>query len=85
MAVSSGSSSALYALAGRPAARIFSAVPAKKGSPHHAAPTFEFHRFRGGASKKDQLIAICDALLGPFPALGGDDGVRHLLGKLPSV
>lgn len=60
-------------------------MPAKKGSPHHAAPTFEFHRFRGGASKKDQLIAICDALLGPFPALGGDDGVRHLLGKLPSV
>ncbi len=59
--------------------------PEKQGSPRHAAPTFEFHRFQSETSKKEQLIAMCDELLGPFPALGGDDGVRHLLEKLPSV
>jgi hypothetical protein len=60
-------------------------TPVKKGSRSHAAPTFEFFRFDAGAPKKDQLLSMCDELLGPFPALGGDDGARSLLGKLPPV
>jgi hypothetical protein len=51
----------------------------------NAAPTFEFHRFDDGTGKKDQLIAMCDPLIGTYPSLGGDDGVRRLIGKLPSV
>lgn len=54
----------------------------------HAAPTFEFHEFRGDRgdpTKKEQLAAMCDQLLGRFPRLGGDNGVRHLIGLLPSV
>ena len=68
-----------------PIADVLVRQPAKKGSRQHAAPTFEFHRFSGRASKKDQLIAMCDELLGPFPSLGGDDGVRRLIGNLPPV
>ncbi|HWF75216.1 MAG TPA: ferritin-like protein [Solirubrobacteraceae bacterium] len=60
-------------------------APVKKGSRTHAAPTFEFHRFADGKPKKEQLLAMCDELLGPFPALGGTDGARRLLEKLPSV
>lgn len=55
------------------------------GRGRNAAPTFEFHRFRAGASKKDQLEKMCDDLLGAFPSLGGDDGVRQLIRRLPSV
>lgn len=50
---------------------------------NHAAPTFEFHRFDPGPDKKAQLLQMCDGLLGAFPALGGDDGVRRLLEHLP--
>lgn len=56
----------------------------KKGGPH-AGPTFEFHRFHDDQPKKDQLVKMCDRLLGEYPALAGDDGVRALLKKLPSV
>ena len=34
---------------------------------------------------KDQLAAMCDNLLGQFPSLGGDNGVRRLITLLPSV
>jgi hypothetical protein len=68
-----------------PIADVLVRQPAKKRSRQHAAPTFEFHRFHGRGSKKDQLIAMCDECLGHFPSLGGDDGVRRLLEKLPSV
>jgi hypothetical protein len=51
----------------------------------NAAPTFEFHRFDEGTGKKEQLIAMCDALIGTYPSLGGDDGVRQLIGKLDEV
>ena len=54
---------------------------------HNAAPTFGFYRFdeSDSSSKKQQLTAMCDALLGDFPSLGGDDGVRQLIGRLPAV
>ena len=68
-----------------PIADLLVRQPAKKRSRQHAAPTFEFHRFDGRTPKKDQLIRMCDNLLGDYPTLGGDDGVRSLLGKLPSV
>jgi hypothetical protein len=52
---------------------------------HGAGPTFEFHRFDEGPPKKDQLAAQCDGLLGSFPSLGGDNGVRQLIRRLPDV
>ena len=51
----------------------------------NAAPTFGYYAFDGQGSKKDQLTACCDAVLGDYPELGGDDGVRQLIGRLPSV
>lgn len=51
----------------------------------NAAPTFGFYEFEGATPKKDQLIALCDRVLGAYPQLGGDDGVRQLIGRLPSV
>jgi hypothetical protein len=51
----------------------------------HAAPTFGYYDFGDDRPKKDQLTALCDALLGEFPSLGGDDGVRQLIGQLPPV
>ena len=52
---------------------------------HGAGPTFEFFRFDDSTPKRDQLATRCDALLGSFPSLGGDNGVRSLIGRLPSV
>jgi hypothetical protein len=52
---------------------------------HHAAPTFEFFSFAQTATKKDQLAKMCDDLIGQFPSLGGDNGVRRLIRLLPSV
>ncbi len=51
----------------------------------NAAPAFGFYRFDGASSKKEQLTVLCDAVLGDYPALGGDDGVRQLIGRLPAV
>jgi len=51
----------------------------------NAAPTFGYCRFDDTTSKKAQLTKRCDALLGDFPGVGGDDGVRWLIGRLPSV
>ena len=56
---------------------------AKRGT--NAAPAFGFYRFDEERPRKDQLIALCDAVLGDFPSLGGDDGVRTLIGRLPAV
>jgi hypothetical protein len=66
-----------------PIADLLVRQPSANGS--HAAPTFEFHRFADGPPRKDQLIAICDDLIGAYPSLGGDDGVRRLIEKLPYV
>lgn len=51
----------------------------------NAAPTFGWYDFADAPSRKEQLVALCDAVLGDFPALGGDDGVRQLIGRMPSV
>jgi len=54
--------------------------------PHgNAGPGFGFYEFEAWRPRKDQLIELCDAVLGPYPTLGGDDGVRQLIGRLPSV
>jgi hypothetical protein len=51
----------------------------------NAAPTFGYYRFDDTTPKKQQLTALCDAVLGDFPQLAGDGGVRRLIGQLPSV
>jgi hypothetical protein len=50
-----------------------------------AAPTFGYYAYIDGPSKKKQLAALCDGLLGHYPSLGGDDGVRRLIEALPSI
>ena len=50
-----------------------------------AAPTFGYYAFDDHTPKKTQLETLCDAVLGAFPALGGDDGVRQLITRLPPV
>jgi Ferritin-like len=66
-----------------PIAALLVTIPLPDGS--HAAPTFEFFAFAQTSSKKDQLAKMCDNLLGDFPSLGGDNGVRRLISLLPSV
>lgn len=51
----------------------------------HAAPPFEFYAFSPDTPKKDQLETLCDDLLGVFPSLGGDNGVRRMISLLSSV
>jgi hypothetical protein len=51
----------------------------------NAAPTFGYYAFDDGVPKKAHLEALCDAVLGAYPALGGDDGVRRLIARLPEV
>lgn len=55
------------------------------GGGQTAAPRFGFHEFATDTPKLDQLASLCDGLLGEFPSLGGDDGVRRLIGLMPSV
>jgi hypothetical protein len=56
------------------------------GNAHqNAGPGFGFYEFDAWRPRKDQLIELCDAVLGHYPTLGGDDGVRQLIGRLPSV
>jgi Ferritin-like len=68
-----------------PIAHLLTRQPTSPGAATHAAPTFEYYAFSDGIAKKDQLLRLCDGLLGSFPGLGGEDGVRRLLEKLPSV
>jgi len=56
-----------------------------EGEPQHAAPCFGYYQYDWEPSMKEQLIALCDACLGAYPSLGGDDGVRQLIGRLPDV
>ena len=60
-------------------------VPAPEGVKRHAAPCFGFYEFHGDRTFKQQLITLCDAVLSPYPSLGGDDGVRQLIERLPDV
>jgi ferritin-like protein len=66
-----------------PVADLLVRQPGDAGA--NAGPGFGFYQFADGASKKDQLIELCDAVLGHYPTLGGDDGVRQLIARLPSV
>jgi hypothetical protein len=50
----------------------------------NAGPTFEYYQLPR-IGKRDHLIQLCDAAMPYFPALGGDNGVRWLLGKMPDV
>jgi len=51
----------------------------------NAAPAFGYYHFHDEPAKKVQLTALCDAVLGAFPSLGGDGGVRRLIDRLPDV
>jgi hypothetical protein len=51
----------------------------------NAAPGFRFYEFPVQEDMKTHLIGLCDALIPDFPSLGGDDGVRNLMGNLPGV
>lgn len=66
-----------------PIAALLVTQPLPDGS--HAAPTFEWHEFPEGGSKREQLETMCDDLLGDYPGLGGDNGVRSLIKALPPL
>lgn len=68
-----------------PIADLLVRLPAEKEGGLSAAPTFEFYPFDSGAPKKQQLLDLCDELVGEFPSLGGDDGVRVRVSLLSSV
>jgi hypothetical protein len=51
----------------------------------NAAPGFRFYEFPEPTKKKEHLLELCDNLLGEFPSLAGDDGVRQLIERLPAV
>jgi hypothetical protein len=55
------------------------------GDGTNAAPTFEFYPFDLAQPLPQQLGAMCDALLGQYPSLGGDNGVRAMINMLPHV
>jgi hypothetical protein len=59
--------------------------PPESHPPRHAAPGFRFYEFDQPGTKKEQLLALCDGVIGHFPSLGGDDGVRQLMNRLPEV
>lgn len=67
-----------------PIADLLVRQPSGKGG-RNAAPPFGFYRFDDERKRKDQLVALCDAVLYDFPSLGGDDSVRQLIGRLPAV
>ncbi|GAA1563350.1 ferritin-like protein [Actinomadura kijaniata] len=48
------------------------------------APTFEYVRLPS-TGKKKHLIELCDKAVTHFPQLGGDNGVRWLLEKMPDI
>ncbi len=50
----------------------------------HAAPGFRYYEFPEGNARQ-HLIDLCDDVAGPFPGLGGDDGVRRLLNHMPDI
>ncbi len=67
-----------------PIADLLVRQPAADGATH-AAPAFGFYAFDGEGTRKEQLICLCDEVLGAYPSLGGNDGVRQLIGALPAV
>jgi hypothetical protein len=63
------------------------ATPVTKGAyggKGNAGPTFEYYQLPR-IGKRDHLIQLCDAAMPYFPALGGDNGVRWLLSKMPDL
>ena len=60
-------------------------LPDVDGQPRHAAPCFGYYAFDSSSPFKEQLTALCDAVTGDYPSLGGDDGVRQLIARLPAV
>lgn len=66
-----------------PIAQLLVEQPSIDG--RNAAPMFLFYEFDPQQPKLTQLASLCDAVLGDFPSLGGDDGVRRLIGSLPAI
>jgi hypothetical protein len=54
------------------------------GGQCNAGPTFEYHQLPR-IGKKEHLLRVCDEAMRYFPALGGDNGARWLIGKMPSI
>jgi uncharacterized protein (UPF0276 family) len=54
------------------------------GGKCNAGPTFEYHQLPR-IGKKEHLLQLCDEAMRYFPALGGDNGVRWLIGKMPDI
>jgi hypothetical protein len=52
---------------------------------YNPGPTFEFYQLPESKKMKKHLIGLCDDAMTYFPALGGDNSVRWLLGKLPEL
>lgn len=68
-----------------PIADLLVSLPADGRGWLSAAPTFEFYQFDSSTAKKVQLLDLCDELVGEYPSLGGDDGVRVRISLLSSV
>ena len=52
------------------------------GGEANAGPTFEYRQLPR-IGKKEHLLDLCDEAMRYFPTLGGDNGVRWLIGKMP--
>ncbi|MCC2276035.1 ferritin-like protein [Streptomyces sp. ET3-23] len=60
-------------------------TPLVAGQPSvHAGPPFQYYAFET-KNPKGELAALCEKLLGSFPALGGDDGVQRQIALLPDI
>jgi hypothetical protein len=66
-----------------PVAALLVTQPLGDGT--NAAPTFEWYEFPAGRGKQEHLAHLCDELLGDYPILGGDNGVRNLISGLPAL
>lgn len=63
-------------------------LPIEKGdyAGHNAAPTFEWYDgFPPGKPMTDHLRQLCEKVIPHYPALGGDNGVLWLIGKMPPL
>ncbi len=51
----------------------------------NAAPPFDFYSFPANVPMTDHMKELCDKVIPYYPRLGGDNSVRWLLDKMPSL